>query len=347
MERQPNSSIQLPPGFRFHPSDEELIVHYLRNKVLSAPIPASVIAELDLYKYNPWELPKKALFGEDEWFFFTPRDRKYPNGVRPNRATASGFWKATGTDKPILTSCGKKSVGVKKALVFYKGRPPKGIKTDWIMQEYRLLNTTIQTSKREGSMRLDDWVLCRVRQKTCLPRNNWEDQDSGTDKVASCILKGHETCFTTTDPKFEMLKKYLYNDCPMLPYIFASQDLSFQGRHSTISIHGSNNRNALVSVGENDSEMENSKSPDFPFESLTNPLKRKYPENSQYKSIVSNVERQENHDTEKKELILSGNNTMEMNFCRETHDASNSFNIYQWNEIIQYQELDQLDILES
>lgn len=51
--------IQLPPGFRFHPSDEELIVHYLKNKVTSSPLPTSVIAEIDLYKHNPWELPSQ------------------------------------------------------------------------------------------------------------------------------------------------------------------------------------------------------------------------------------------------------------------------------------------------
>lgn len=86
--------------------------------------------------------------------FFTPRDRKYPNGARPNRAAASGFWKATGTDKPILTLFGTKSIGVKKALVFYKGRPPKGYKTDWIMHEYRLPDTCAWTPKRKGSMRV-------------------------------------------------------------------------------------------------------------------------------------------------------------------------------------------------
>lgn len=53
--------LELPPGFRFHPSDEELIVHYLRNKVTSSPLPASLIAEIDLYKYNPWELPSMCL----------------------------------------------------------------------------------------------------------------------------------------------------------------------------------------------------------------------------------------------------------------------------------------------
>jgi len=81
----------------------------------------------------------KASFGEQEWYFFSPRDRKYPNGARPNRAATSGYWKATGTDKPILTSDGNQKVGVKKALVFYGGKPPKGVKTNWIMHEYRLI----------------------------------------------------------------------------------------------------------------------------------------------------------------------------------------------------------------
>ncbi|XP_021289650.1 NAC transcription factor 29-like isoform X2 [Herrania umbratica] len=188
MEKTPGSEIQLPPGFRFHPSDEELIVHYLKNKVTSSPLPASIIVEIDLYKFNPWELPSKALFGEDEWYFFSPRDRKYPNGARPNRAAASGYWKATGTDKPILTSCGTESIGVKKALVFYEGRPPKGTKTEWIMHEYRLRETMIWTPKRKGSMRLDDWVLCRVRQKSSTQRNRWEDRQITSHEPADGYL---------------------------------------------------------------------------------------------------------------------------------------------------------------
>jgi len=100
------------------------------------------------------ECADKSLFGEEEWYFFSPRDRKYPNGLRPNRAAASGYWKATGTDKPILSSCGSRRIGVKKALVFYSGRPPKGAKTDWIMNEYRLVDTTIKSSRLKGSMRV-------------------------------------------------------------------------------------------------------------------------------------------------------------------------------------------------
>lgn len=48
---------QLPPGFRFHPTDEELVVHYLKKKASSTPLPVTIIAEIDLYKFDPWELP--------------------------------------------------------------------------------------------------------------------------------------------------------------------------------------------------------------------------------------------------------------------------------------------------
>jgi hypothetical protein len=48
---------ELPPGFRFHPTDEELIVYYLCNQATSQPCPASIIPEVDIYKFDPWELP--------------------------------------------------------------------------------------------------------------------------------------------------------------------------------------------------------------------------------------------------------------------------------------------------
>lgn len=57
MEWETNSDFLFPPGFRFHPSDEELITHYLLNKLKSNPLPADVIAEIELYNFNPWELP--------------------------------------------------------------------------------------------------------------------------------------------------------------------------------------------------------------------------------------------------------------------------------------------------
>lgn len=78
-----------------------------------------------------------AAIGEKEWFFYVPRDRKYRNGDRPNRVTTSGYWKATGADRMIRTE-NFRSIGLKKTLVFYSGKAPKGIRTSWIMNEYRL-----------------------------------------------------------------------------------------------------------------------------------------------------------------------------------------------------------------
>ncbi|CAH2073627.1 unnamed protein product [Thlaspi arvense] len=123
--KEDDEQMDLPPGFRFHPTDEELITHYLHKKVLDIDFSAKAIGEVDLNKAEPWELPYKAKMGEKEWYFFCVRDRKYPTGLRTNRATEAGYWKATGKDKEIFR--GKSLVGMKKTLVFYRGRAPKGL----------------------------------------------------------------------------------------------------------------------------------------------------------------------------------------------------------------------------
>ncbi|KAF3786659.1 NAC domain-containing protein 86 [Nymphaea thermarum] len=140
------SPVTLPPGFRFHPTDEELVAYYLDRKIHGLSIDLDIIPEVDLYKCEPWELPDKSFLpGRDlEWFFFSPRDRKYPNGSRTNRATKAGYWKATGKDRKVASqslphTCST-SVGMKKTLVYYRGRAPHGIRTDWVMHEYRLVD---------------------------------------------------------------------------------------------------------------------------------------------------------------------------------------------------------------
>ncbi|KAK6938380.1 NAC domain [Dillenia turbinata] len=156
------ADLHLPPGFRFHPTDDELVMHYLCRKCASQPLAVPIIAELDLYKYDPWQLPEMALYGEKEWYFFSPRNRKYPNGSRPNRAAGTGYWKATGADKPIGHP---KPIVIKKALVFYAGKAPRREKTNWIMHEYRLADVDRSARKKNNGLRLDDWVLCRIYNK--------------------------------------------------------------------------------------------------------------------------------------------------------------------------------------
>jgi hypothetical protein len=152
------------------------------------------------------------LFGEHDWYFFSPRDRKYPNGSRPNRAAGTGYWKATGADKPICidisalataasaagsqadthapwttslnvkeekkrrkkdqqnTSIGKKKVvGIKKSLVFYKGKAPNGVKTNWIMHEYRLPDDGARPKQRqEAGVKRKASSLRVCRSSVCL-----------------------------------------------------------------------------------------------------------------------------------------------------------------------------------
>ncbi|XWS32863.1 hypothetical protein CRYUN_Cryun22dG0026700 [Craigia yunnanensis] len=158
------------PGFRFHPTDEELVGFYLKRKIQQRPFPIELIKQVHIYKYEPWDLPKLAASGEKEWYFYCPRDRKYRNSARPNRVTGAGFWKATGTDRPIYSSDGTKCIGLKKSLVFYRGRAAKGNKTDWMMHEFRLPSFSDSAPPKkllDKSLPANDaWAICRIFKKT-------------------------------------------------------------------------------------------------------------------------------------------------------------------------------------
>ena len=53
------AATSLPPGFRFHPTDEELVGYYLKRKVHSWKIELDIIPEVDVYKCEPWDLAGK------------------------------------------------------------------------------------------------------------------------------------------------------------------------------------------------------------------------------------------------------------------------------------------------
>ncbi|KAK1436103.1 hypothetical protein QVD17_01878 [Tagetes erecta] len=165
-----NGHSKVPPGFRFHPTEEELLHYYLRKKVAYEKIDLDVIRDVDLNKLEPWDIQEKCKIGstpQNDWYFFSHKDKKYPTGTRTNRATTVGFWKATGRDKVIYSSVTR--IGMRKTLVFYKGRAPHGQKSDWIMHEYRLDDNTITNQDASGSNLCDNqedgWVVCRVFKK--------------------------------------------------------------------------------------------------------------------------------------------------------------------------------------
>ncbi|XP_010452337.1 PREDICTED: NAC domain-containing protein 78 isoform X2 [Camelina sativa] len=160
----------LAPGFRFHPTDEELVRYYLKRKVCNKPFKFDAISVTDIYKSEPWDLPDKSkLKSRDlEWYFFSMLDKKYSNGSKTNRATEKGYWKTTGKDREIRN--GSRVVGMKKTLVYHKGRAPRGERTNWVMHEYRLSDEDL----KKAGVPQEAYVLCRIFQKSGTGPKNGE-----------------------------------------------------------------------------------------------------------------------------------------------------------------------------
>lgn len=81
----------------------------------------------------------------EQWFFFSPRQEREARGGRPTRSTACGYWKATGSPGYVYSS-ENKVIGVKKTMVYYRGKAPLGRKTKWKMNEYRAIEFSHQSS---------------------------------------------------------------------------------------------------------------------------------------------------------------------------------------------------------
>ncbi|KAM0980657.1 hypothetical protein FF1_013953 [Malus domestica] len=184
----------LPPGYRFYPTEEELISFYLQNKlgrrsedlnrVLDRIIPVVFI-----YEFNPWELPQvsgEVSHGDPEqWFFFIPRQESEARGGRQRRLTTTWYWKETGSSSIVYSSNSnyKRPIGHKRTMGFYTGRAPHGKKTEWMMNEYKAIevhadhnnqlsmaasSSNPSTSTPAPTLR-QEFSLCRVYKKSkCL-----------------------------------------------------------------------------------------------------------------------------------------------------------------------------------
>nr|XP_010323471.1 protein CUP-SHAPED COTYLEDON 3-like [Solanum lycopersicum] len=207
---------KFPPGFRFHPTDYELIKHYLERKLANLPLHPNKIYELNIYKYEPDTIAAqlKPTTTENIWYVFTPRDRKYPNGERPDRCTWNGYWKATGIDKIIVDDDNISKIGSRRALVYYIGKPPNGKKTDWIMHEYMIPKITIPNSSTPRNPKLDEWVLCKfynrndvITSGSTRRKRKRGDHDPIIDEVHQDSVRNSFTNFNNNDNHAVMLSE--------------------------------------------------------------------------------------------------------------------------------------------
>lgn len=152
----------LPPGCRFFPSDEHLLSIYLTQK--HSPLPnvssiADVIRELNLYDYEPFNLPDSICFRfgkggrKRHYYCYVARGRD-----EERRRGGGGFWKRSGRVRDVVVGSGKGKadvvVGTRRGFVFHLGDFGGGdgngngngngsVRTDWFMYEYALVDPNL------------------------------------------------------------------------------------------------------------------------------------------------------------------------------------------------------------
>ncbi|RCV28844.1 hypothetical protein SEVIR_5G441400v4 [Setaria viridis] len=202
----------LPIGFRFRPTDEELLLHYLRRKALACPLPAGIIPDADLARLHPWDLLPPAAGGDadgERFFFHLPATRCWRKGGGAARAAGTGLWRPSGKEKLVVSPRCKRPVGTKRTLVFYRGRGRAAARTDWAMHEYRLLPSGLHpfhgcaaagnapTAHVSCHGAAADWVVCRIFKRTKPAAHRGQEDDdaeepSSPSSASSCVTDTSE-----------------------------------------------------------------------------------------------------------------------------------------------------------
>ncbi|KAK4417932.1 NAC domain-containing protein 83 [Sesamum alatum] len=157
-------AIKLPIGFRFHPTDEELLLHYLKRKIYSLPLPPTLIPDFEVFHSNPWDLPGD--LKEKRYFFCKRKKMNFMNKCSSSLSSSDcGYWKDSGKDKQVMAPGSNLVIGIKKSFIFYQGKRSPALKTQWVMHEFCLVASfTTPYLPQKLMMQVGDWVVCRVYQ---------------------------------------------------------------------------------------------------------------------------------------------------------------------------------------
>lgn len=199
-------------------------------------------------------------------------------------------------------------------------------------------------------MQLDDWVLCRVRQKSGITRNTREDRTGSTYELAVCYQQVEEPWSIKANPNlFAAIRNYF----PMLPYLFASQDIRPCINTSTTTRTSVQSSKIVgmpcTSAYEDNTIINDSQLIASPFDSLLKPLKGKLMEENLEAFLPTNKKPRNRENDEKEELQVSeSNNSGGVKIYGTNQQCQESnFDADQWSSLIQYQALGHLVFTES
>ncbi|KAJ4712224.1 NAC domain containing protein [Melia azedarach] len=142
------SEMKSLPGFGFSPSNEQIIYYVEKKRLDPDNFSVHMIQEIDIYSYEPWDLPGMQVSQEQMLYIFSEPYYKYNNSKRAHRRTSEGYWKSTGEGSKV------NQIGRKRILSFYH----HGSKTAWVMHEFYLV-------KKKDSHYKKDFVLCLIKKK--------------------------------------------------------------------------------------------------------------------------------------------------------------------------------------
>ncbi|KAK4742783.1 hypothetical protein SAY87_000784 [Trapa incisa] len=178
------------PGLDFHPTDDELLTYYLKQRIIdyfndqSPSLHSHTVPDIDLCNMHPKELPRhfrslaSVKSNGREWVFFCVRKEKYRKSSRSDRTVPNiGHWKITSKAKDVRSEDTGKMIGTRNILTFHEGSHPKGIKTDWILHEYSLNASCLDYGYGVKEM---PFVVCRLFYKGSNPLDRSTYETYGT-----------------------------------------------------------------------------------------------------------------------------------------------------------------------
>uniref|UniRef100_A0A6N2MME8 NAC domain-containing protein n=1 Tax=Salix viminalis TaxID=40686 RepID=A0A6N2MME8_SALVM len=153
----------VPHGFRFNPTDEELI-QVLDRKASGQEMPLHFILETNVYEREPQDLEwnESTALSNGERFYYCKREINDSREVH-----GLGWWKATSHVKKVYANDHRHQplVGNKRPLTFHRFKDNErnrnnAVKTNWIMHEYSLESRSHARQMLEWSSLIRNEVWC-------------------------------------------------------------------------------------------------------------------------------------------------------------------------------------------